>query len=116
MEFVIGIATKLDITSKSVTISTKDGERDQTYEILIIATGSRAKEDIVLPWYSSTSGYEATRDTLHKYQEAVKNAKTIVIGGGGPTGVELAGEVGFEFGKNKEITLVCFSSKNCKQI
>lgn len=111
VEFVIGIATKLDITSKSVTISTKDGERDQTYEILIIATGSRAKEDIVLPWYSSTSGYEATRDTLHKYQEAVKNAKTIVIGGGGPTGVELAGEVGFEFGKNKEITLITAGSK-----
>ena len=52
------------------------------------------------------NGYEATRDGLHKIQEQVKSAKSIVLGGAGPTGVEAAAELGFEFGKGKETTLV----------
>lgn len=41
-------------------------------------------------------------------QAAVKAAKTIVIGGGGATGVETAAELAFEYGLGKEITLVSF--------
>ena len=59
-----------------------------------------------MPWKGSLSGYEATRDGLHKVQGQVKAAKSIVVGGAGPTGIEVAGELGFEYGKNKEITLV----------
>lgn len=36
----------------------------------------------------------------------MKAAKTIVVGGAGPTGVETAAEIGFEYGKDKEVTLV----------
>ncbi|PMD47566.1 putative triosephosphate isomerase [Hyaloscypha variabilis F] len=104
VEFVLGAASALDPTSKTVTISTASGERQQTYDILVLATGSRANGDV--PWKSSLAGYEATRDGLHKFQEQVKVAKSIVIGGAGPTGVETAGELGFEYGKNKEITLI----------
>jgi NADH dehydrogenase FAD-containing subunit len=59
-----------------------------------------------VPWKSSLNGYEHTRNGLHKIQEQVKAAKTIVVGGAGPTGVETAAELGFEYGKAKEITLV----------
>jgi hypothetical protein len=52
------------------------------------------------------SGYQATIDALHKIQEQVKVAKTIVVGGAGATGVEASGELGYEYGKDKEITLV----------
>lgn len=86
-----------------MTISTAEGEKKQEYDILVITTGSRTNGDV--PWKPSLSGYEATKDSLHKIQEQVKNAKTIVLGGAGPTGVETAGELGFEYGKTKEITL-----------
>jgi hypothetical protein len=36
-----------------------------------------------VPWKSSLAGYEATRDGLHKVQEQVKAAKSIVVGGAG---------------------------------
>jgi len=104
VEFILGAASSLDPASKSVTISTASGEMKQQYDILIIATGSRTIGDV--PWKGSLSGFEATRDSLHKIQDQVKVAKSIVIGGGGPTGVETAGELGFEYGKAKKITLV----------
>ncbi|TQS34807.1 hypothetical protein Golomagni_04797 [Golovinomyces magnicellulatus] len=111
VDFVIGTATQLDTSSKTVAISTADGEKQLHYEILVIATGSRAKGKEELPWHPSLSGYEASKKTLHKFQEAVKNAKKIVLGGGGPTGVETAGELGYEYGKDKEIFLITSSSK-----
>jgi hypothetical protein len=62
-------------------ISTASGERKQTYDILVLATGSRTKGDV--PWKSSLAGYEATKDGLHKMQAQVKAAKSIVVGGAG---------------------------------
>lgn len=103
-EFVLGAASALDPASKTVIISTASGERKQTYDILVLATGSRTKGDV--PWKSSLAGYEATRDGLHKMQAQVKAAKSIVVGGAGPTGVETSAELGFEYGKTKEITLI----------
>jgi NADH dehydrogenase FAD-containing subunit len=52
------------------------------------------------------SGTDATIDALHKLQEQVKNATSIVIGGAGPTGVETACELGAKYGTSKKITLV----------
>lgn len=51
-------------------------------------------------------GYDATKDLLHKVQKQVKAAKSIVIGGAGATGVEAIAELGFEYGKSKELTLI----------
>lgn len=76
-----------------VTISTASGEREQAYDILVLATGSRAIGDV--PWKASLAGYEATRDGLHKVQKQVKAAKSIVIGGAG----ELANFSGFGNGR-----------------
>lgn len=106
VEFVLGLATQLDTSTKTVTIKTDKGERQQQYDILIIATGSRAKGKEISPWYTSPSGYEATKEILHDFQDKVRNSKTIAIGGGGPTGVETAGELGYEYGLQKEISLV----------
>ena len=103
-DFVLGTASGLDPETKTVIVTTATGEIKQTYDILILATGTRTTGD--LPWKASRSGYQATKDILHKYQKQVKAAKSIVLGGGGPTGVETAGELGFEYGKTKEITLI----------
>jgi len=102
--FIHGTASSLDPGTKSVSITTPTGEVKQTYDILVLATGSRTIGDH--PWKSSPRGYEATKEILHNVQEQVAAAKSIVLGGAGPTGVETAAELGFEYGKMKEITLI----------
>jgi NADH dehydrogenase FAD-containing subunit len=103
-EFIVGAASSFDPTTKSVTISTSSGAQTQTYDILVLTTGARTIGEV--PWKSSLSGYEHTRDGLHKIQKQVKAAKSIVVGGAGATGVETAAELGFEYGATKKITLI----------
>lgn len=117
-EFVLGTAKSMDPIAKSVTIKTIAGlGLVQTYDILVIATGSRTIGEV--PWKGAASGYEKTKEILHKFQKKVENANSIVVGGAGPTGVETVGELGFEFGKTKRITLVrtvrsrCSAGKVC---
>jgi NAD(P)H-nitrite reductase large subunit len=63
-------------------ISCAEKTLEQKYDILIIATGSRAMRDD-LPWKSSMEGYEATKANLDKLREQIKKAKSIVVGGAG---------------------------------
>ncbi|KAH7313097.1 AMID-like mitochondrial oxidoreductase-like protein [Rhexocercosporidium sp. MPI-PUGE-AT-0058] len=107
--FLLGTATSLDPDSKTVTITTLEGSIAQQYDILVITTGSRTQGDV--PWKPSLQGYEATKNGLHEIQERVRDAKSIVLGGAGPTGVEAAAELGFEYGKGKEVTLITSSSQ-----
>lgn len=102
-EFVQGSAEKLDIAAKTVSVLAAGVEKDITYDELVLATGSDAKGDV--PWKGKGT-YEATRDALHLFQGKVKAAESIVVGGAGATGVETAGELGFEYGKIKKIILV----------
>jgi NADH dehydrogenase FAD-containing subunit len=102
-EFVLGTAESVDPKAKKVEIETESGAREVAYDILVVTTGSRAIGNT--PW-KQVGSYEASLALLHETQEKVKNAKSIVVGGGGVTGVETAGELGFEYGKTKEIILV----------
>ena len=102
-EFVHGSATSVDPDAKKVGISTEEGARELQYDVLVVTTGSNAASQT--PWKQADS-YEESLSVLHATQEKVKNAKSIVIGGAGVTGVETAGELGYEYGKEKEITLV----------
>ncbi|RDW91953.1 hypothetical protein BP5796_01347 [Coleophoma crateriformis] len=102
--FILGKASAVDPSSKSVTITQNDGQEvQQSYDILVVATGSRVADG--MPWKNEGS-YEHGKETLHGMQKRVQAAKSIVIGGAGPTGVETAGELGFEYGKVKDITLI----------
>ena len=101
--FVLGTAEQLDVEGKKVIVAAEGGQREIGYDILILATGSKANDG--MPWKLAGS-YEATRDALHEMQEKVKTAKSIVVVGAGTTGVETAGELSFEYGKTKKITLV----------
>nr|CAG8518059.1 5451_t:CDS:2 [Entrophospora candida] len=72
------------------------------FKYLIIATGS----DYPVPAkLESNNKDEAVKNIVDK-REAVKKAKKILIIGGGPVGIEIAGELGSVYGKQKEITLV----------
>ncbi|KAJ8071837.1 hypothetical protein OCU04_002150 [Sclerotinia nivalis] len=112
-EFVLGTATSMDKSTKTVTIKTISGpELLQTYETLVIATGSHTIGEV--PWKGAPSGYEQTKELLHNYREKVGSAKSIVVGGAGPTGVETVGELGFEYGKTKNIILITSSDEILK--
>jgi apoptosis-inducing factor 2 len=102
-EFILASAEHLDIEAKKVWISSSTGKETLDYDFLVLATGSHTKENTPFKELGST---EATKDALHKFQARVKEAKSIVIAGAGPSGVEIASELGFEYGRQKEIILV----------
>ena len=102
-EFIVAAAESLDVEAKKVGISGSTGHQTLNYDFIILATGSHTKGDTPLKGLEST---EATKDALHNFQARVKKAQTIVIAGAGVTGVEVAGELGFEYGRQKKIILV----------
>lgn len=102
-EFIVGSAESLDVEAKKVKISTSTGANELHYDYLILATGARIKGDLPMKGVGST---EATKLALHKYQDHIKKAKTIVVAGAGITGSEVVGELGFRYGRDKKIILV----------
>ena len=102
-EFILASAESLDVEAKTVEISGSTGNGSLDYDFLVLATGSRTKADTPFKGLGST---ETTKDALRDFQARVEKAKTIVIAGAGVTGVEAAGELGFEYGRQKEIILV----------
>lgn len=80
-------------------------DKTLTYDQLVIATGSRSTTSTV-PWKILDS-YDETVSLLDSTRERVQAARDIVVAGAGATGVEVSGELGFEYGKTKTITLLC---------
>jgi len=109
-EFILASADHLDLEAKKVKLCGLTGRQTLDYDFLILATGSHTKEPTPFKELGST---QATADSLHDFQERVGQAKTIVIAGAGVTGVEVAGELGYEYGIQKKIILV---SATCRRI
>lgn len=105
-EFIVATADSLDVDSRRVGISGSPGQRNLDYDFLILATGSSTKEGMP---FKNLGNTEETKAALHKFQAQIKKAETIAIAGAGVTGVELAGELAFEYKRDKEIILVCYS-------
>ncbi|KAG5939430.1 hypothetical protein E4U53_007807 [Claviceps sorghi] len=111
-EFVLGSATGVDAEGKTlkVAVAAADGpggEQSIPYDVLILATGTHTKVDSP---YKSRGSTEDTREALHQLQARVKDAKTVVVAGAGPTGVELAGELADAYGASKKIVLLTGSA------
>lgn len=102
-EFVIGEAESLDVEGKKVVVSGTTGKQVVEYDFLVLATGSSAKGGLPFKGLGST---DVTKDKLHEFQERVKKAGTIVVAGGGVTGCEVAGELAYEYSRDKKIILV----------
>ena len=92
IQFVQGKATRWDEKARTVAIKKADGEDiEVSYWTLVLATGSKT--------YSPLLSLQGTPHTevqnAHRaFHERVATAKDIVIAGGGPSGVETAGELG----------------------
>ena len=103
-QFILGKASSIDPDSNLVKIIKNYGvETSFTYDQLVIATGSQILSD--LP-FKPVGTHEETIQSLHSLQEQIGAAKSIVIAGAGPTGVETAGEIAAHYGATKEITLI----------
>lgn len=88
--FVLGSATSMDASARTVVVSTKEGEKVLSYYALIIATGTRTYSPIL----GLTTNEEDLHTALGAFRKQLPSATSIVIGGAGPAGVETAGEIG----------------------
>ncbi|PGH05005.1 hypothetical protein AJ80_08432 [Polytolypa hystricis UAMH7299] len=114
-EFVQGFATSIDADAKTVTV---EGVQSAviSYDYLIIATGSTSnatlgKDSELAPFKPTNS--DDLQSAIESTQKTISQAKTVIIGGAGPVGVEFAGEVAeaFSEGKDKFVTLVTSSER-----
>lgn len=102
-ELIVGTADAADFDARTVTVSPLDGSgiRTISYDQLVLATGSRATDrpgEPEVPWKASGT-HEETLALLRDTTSRVASARHVVVAGAGPTGVEIAGELGFEFGR-----------------
>ncbi|OTB06527.1 hypothetical protein M426DRAFT_318929 [Hypoxylon sp. CI-4A] len=103
-EFVLGTAEAVDVDDKTVKVVTTTGEQILHYDHLVLATGTRAVDN-AMPWKSNGT-YEENAKVIADLQAKIKDAKHIVVAGAGATGVEVAAELAFEYGKEKEVILL----------
>ena len=105
-EFVQGKAETWSPETNSVLIKMNDSStKTINYHAIIVATGSSAKNR--MPWKLVGDSSE-THGALSKLRDDIDKAGSIVVGGGGATGVELAGELGYAYAQSgkKKVTLI----------
>ncbi|CAG9949834.1 unnamed protein product [Clonostachys rosea f. rosea IK726] len=102
-EIVLGTAVGLDEASQTVTVRCAEKEKSVAYDMLVLASGSRTLDSSPFKNIGTT---EETRSALKDLQARVEAAKSITVAGAGVTGVEVAGELGSAFGKEKKIILL----------
>lgn len=103
-EFILGKAEHLDPENGAIKVVKNDGTKHSLpYDQLVIATGSHIRSN--LP-FKPVGTHEETLAALHSLQKQIGVAKSIVVAGGGPTGVETAGELAAAYGVKKDITLI----------
>lgn len=114
-EFILGTATAVDVATKtvSVTANGSDDAKPVSYDYLVIASGSTTASTTGTVTGTSIPFKQSNRDDMRQLIEAaqqqIAGAKEIVIGGAGPIGVEVAGEIAEaaeQSGNMMSITLV----------
>ncbi len=98
---VMGSVT--DFTDNTATVTKLDGSTESVaFDYLVICTGSRYAAPGKL---MNVRQPKAAVEYFDKLSRAVAKSKSIVVVGGGPVGIELAGELAAEHGKNIKVTL-----------
>ncbi|KAM0722446.1 hypothetical protein Q7P37_001887 [Cladosporium fusiforme] len=91
VQFLVGKATSWDPENRTVSIKEPSGkELLLDYYALVLATGSKTSS---LTQSSHGNSHEEIEAALAAISSRVKDVKSIVIAGGGPAGVETAGEI-----------------------
>jgi NADH dehydrogenase FAD-containing subunit len=113
-EFIAGSATAIDATAKNVSVTPNDGDaRTVSYDYLVIASGSTTASSNGSITGSSIpfkpTNHDDLKEIIAASQQQISGAKEIVIGGAGPIGIEVAGEIADavkQSGNKVSITLV----------
>ncbi|KAJ5948207.1 FAD-dependent pyridine nucleotide-disulfide oxidoreductase [Penicillium verhagenii] len=113
-EFILGTVTEMDISNNTVSVTPNDGDvKSVAYDHLLIGSGATTPATVgQVTGYSfpfKHTGRDDMKESLEAAQNLTTNAKSIVIGGAGPVGVELAGELAEAAAENSSdlsITLV----------
>lgn len=89
--FIHGTAAELDHTNRTVSISLAIGNTEKIdFYALVIATGASTPS----PLLGLNRDEDHLRTNWTAFRQALPTAKNIVIVGGGPAGIETAGELG----------------------
>lgn len=93
----------LELNEENGLVLTNDGKQIQLHaDVTVLATGSRFAN----PLMRATHGTAVERKTFYRrFQQRLAHAQTILIVGGGPIGVEVAGEISENY-PGKTITLL----------
>jgi NADH dehydrogenase FAD-containing subunit len=104
-----GAASALDTEARTVTITNGETEQGQAlkYYALVIATGTKSPT----PLTTFHGDYTISQKALEDINVKLASAKDIVISGGGPVGVETAGEIGHALGNKAKVTLITADDK-----
>jgi apoptosis-inducing factor 2 len=95
-------ARVLRVDPRSVQLDREwQGSTDIDFDYLVLATGTTLTQ----PSAVKEDGKQAAIDYLQRHQDQVKNARSILIAGGGAAGVQLATDLK-EYFPDKQITLV----------
>lgn len=102
-KFVHASVDSVDLESKTIaTQLVKDSSSLVVdYDYLIVASGASGTH----AGFRLNGDYENTKKAVTSLSKELKGAKKIAVIGGGTTGVETSGEIGYAYGKKAEITL-----------
>jgi len=107
--FVQGKAVDIDPESQTVTVQLtgdeQSGTKEVKYDSLFITTGTTSAS----PLWTLHDDHKSSIAALQQLNSVLPNAKTVLIAGAGPAGVETAGEIANAY-PGAEITIVSASS------
>lgn len=103
--FIEASVQSVDMTNNQVSYSGKESGLI-SYDNLVIATGTSTKAPFKLDNHSS---HNDVRSLVLDLAEKCKASKTIAVVGGGATGIEVAGELGFK--NTAKVTLIMNTGK-----
>lgn len=90
--FIRATVTRVDHTKRTLSFRPVKGGEDESldFHALVLATGASTPS----PLMGLNQGEESLKESWTAFREALAFAKSIVIAGGGPTAIEVAGELG----------------------
>lgn len=90
-QFIQGKAMNLDYKSRFAIVQSLDGATEKIgFHAVIVATGASTAS----PFLGLTQNEHLFRNPWDSFRKALPESRTIVIAGGGPAGIEAAGELG----------------------
>lgn len=99
-----GKATAVDFDKQTVSVATAAGSETVPYDYLVIASGSATK----FAGFKTNLNADDARKAIENVHQQLQTARTVAVVGGGPTGVEVSGEIASEY---PEIKVTLYSGQ-----